>query len=94
MRPVGLGSPSDGTPYPGSPGPPRDQRLLSPHGKVMGGGAGGEGPRHRHDRGEDKTARRMKPTAKGRGNSVTERKMEDYYTKTPRKKAKAEDESQ
>jgi hypothetical protein len=34
-----------------------------------------------------------KPTAQGRGSSTTERRMEDYYTRTPRKKAKDEDES-
>ena len=49
-----------------------------------GGGEGGKGPPSRV---RDRTSKEGKHRqAKGRGSSVQERKMEEYYTRKPRKK--------
>jgi hypothetical protein len=55
-----------------------------------GGGEGGKGPPSRvRDRIRKDGKNRI---AKGRGSSAQERKMEEYYTRTPRKK-KGKDEN-
>jgi hypothetical protein len=65
------------------------------HDGVMGlgwgrgvGGGGQEGP---PSRGKDNNGKSTNPTAKGHGSSTTEWKMEDYHTRTPRKKARNEE---
>jgi len=66
------------------------------HGGAMagdreGGGEGGKGP---PSRARDRTSKDGKNRiAKGRGSSAKELKMEDYYTRTPRKKQKGNESS-
>jgi hypothetical protein len=57
-------------------------------------GSGGEGGQEGClSRGKDNMGRNKNMTAKGRGSSTNVRKMEDYYTKAPRKKRKDEEDS-
>ena len=60
-------------------------------GRGRGGGEGGKAP---PCRARDRTSKDGKNRiAKGRGSSAKELKMEDYYTRTPRKKQKGNESS-